>query len=158
MSDIPAIFTHMAHMYDELEKRAAPLDNGDTLKFEGSKVEAFRAIGVSQGYYTKIFDALTAMGCIEQVKRGSGRQGSVILLRHKPEYDEYVGIYEKRLTKPTELDTVRQQVKDLQRRLQGVDINGFILSFDRELTEIKARLDAIEGGKRLGTSKAKSST
>lgn len=149
MNDIPAIFKHITLMYDELESRAAPLDDfGGTaiMKFEGSKVEAFRAIGVSQGYYTKIFDSLAEMGCIEQVRRGSGQQGSVILLHRKPVYDEFTGLYRKRLTRPTELDTVRQQVKDLQRRLQGVNVNDMFLSLNERLDQIEARLDKLDQG------------
>ena len=65
----PAIFHHMLSVYGELEARAAPLDNGDTLRFEGSKVEAYRAANVSQGYYTQIFDSLEEMGSIEQMGR-----------------------------------------------------------------------------------------
>lgn len=140
---IPAIFNHMAAMYNELESRAEPHENG-TLKFEGAKTDAFRALGVSQGYYTTIFDSLTEMGCIEQIRRGSGGQGSVILLHHPPEFDEYVSIYRTRLTRPSPLDTIRQQVKDMQRRLPEIDLNSFILSLDKRLTEIEERLE--QGG------------
>jgi hypothetical protein len=138
--EIPAIFGHMAAMYGELESRAEPHENG-TLRFEGSKVDAFRGLKISQGYYSTIFDSLTEMGCIEQVRRGSGGQGSVILLHHPPVFDEYTSIYRTRLTRPTPLDMIRQQVSDMQRRLPDIDLNSFLLSLDQRLTEIEERLE-----------------
>jgi hypothetical protein len=149
----PAIFKHMEHMYDELEDRAAPLDSGDTvgngntLRFEGSKVEAFRALKISQGYYSKIFDALTEMGCIEQIQRGSGKQGSIILLHKRPVLDEYAGMYKSRLTRPTQIDILRQRVNDMNRRLAGYDLNDMFLSLHQRLDQLEARLDKIERGR-----------
>jgi hypothetical protein len=142
---IPAIFGHMERMFDELKNRAA-FDTSGKVKFVGSKVEAFRAIGVSQGYYTKIFDALVEMGCIEQVQRGAGNQPSVILLHKRPTLDEYQGMYRSRLTRPTELDILRQQFKDLQRRFQGIDLNSMLLSLNQRLEQLEARLDKLEKG------------
>jgi hypothetical protein len=130
-------------MYDELESRAA-LDSDGKLKFEGSKVEAFRALNVSQGYYTEIFDSLTEMGCIEQVRRGAGHQGTVIFLHHKPTMDQFTQIYRGVLTKASPLDTIRQQINDVNRRLPDIDLKSFILSLDQRLGAIEARLDQIE--------------
>lgn len=139
----PTIFNHMERVYDELVSRAA-LDNGGTVKFEGSKVEAFRAVGVSQGYYTQIFESLTEMGCIEQVRRGAGHFGTIMLLHHRPEYEAFSEIYQKRLTKSRPLDTIQQQLNDMQRRLPEVDIQSFMISLDQRLAEIEARLEQIE--------------
>lgn len=145
MSDnaVPTIFVHMARMYDELENRSS-LDSDGKMKFEGSKVEAFRALNVSQGYYTEIFDSLTEMGCIEQVRRGAGHQATVIYLHHKPTMDEFTSIYRGVLTKPSPLDTIRQQMESMNRRLPDIDLKGFILSLDQRLGAIEARLDKIE--------------
>jgi len=143
MNETPTIFYHMTRMYDELESRAA-LDSDGKLKFEGSKVEAFRALNVSQGYYTEIFDSLTEMGCIEQVRRGAGHQGTVIFLHHKPTMDQFTQIYRGVLTKASPLDTIRQQINDVNRRLPDIDLKSFILSLDQRLGAIEARLDQIE--------------
>lgn len=141
---VPMIFTHMGTVYNELASRSERLDKGDILKFEGSKVEAFRATGISQGYYTEVFDSLTEMGCIEQIRRGAGHQATVIYLHHEPEYDQYMSIYTKRLTKRSPLDTIQQRISDMEGRMPGIDLDGFILSLDLRLAEIEARLDKIE--------------
>ena len=130
-------------MYDELENRAT-LDSDGRMKFEGSKVEAFRVLSVSQGYYTEIFDSLTEMGCIEQARRGAGHQPTVIYLHHKPTIDEFTEIYRGVLTKPSPLDTIRQQINDVNRRLPDIDLKGFILSLDQRLGAIEKRLEQVE--------------
>lgn len=147
MTGTPKLYEHTLAMYNELRNRAEPLDNGDTMRFEGSKVEAFRAIGVSQAYYSPIFDALTELGCIEQIQRGASRLPSVILLHHPPESEDFAAIYHVALTKPTPLDTIRQEVDDLRRRLPEIDVKSFIVSLDARMTDIESRLARLEQGR-----------
>jgi hypothetical protein len=136
------LFEHTLAVYDALAERA--LDRDGKLTFEGSKVEAYRSVNLSQSYYTSIFDALTEMGCIEQVQRGFARTPSVIVLHKRPVLSEFEGMYRGVLTKPTKLDTLRQQIENLERRLPSIDLDGYILSFDQRLSEIEARLSRIE--------------
>lgn len=145
------LYEHALAMYNELASRAA-LDKAGTLRFEGSKVEAFRAIGVSQSYYSSIFDALTELGCIEQVQRGASHLPSVILLYHPPEREAMTETYSVAapvhvdLTKPISLDTLSQEVRELQGRLPDIDVKSFILSLDARLTDIEGRLARLEQG------------
>lgn len=142
MTYTPKLFDHIVATYDELAKHA--LDKDGKLTFEGSKVEAYRSVNLSQSYYTPIFDALTEMGCIEQVQRGFARTPSVIVLHKRPVLSEFEGMYRGVLTKPTKLDTLRQQIENLDRRLPSIDLNGYILSLDQRLSDIEARLSRVE--------------
>jgi hypothetical protein len=143
----PKLYDHALAMYRELERQAEPLAKGATLRFEGSKVQAFRAIGISQSYYSPIFDALTELGCIEQVQRGASHLPSVILLHHPPDSDEFAEIYHVALTKPKPLDTLRQEMEDLRRRLPEIDVKSFVISLDARLTDIEGRLARLEQGR-----------
>lgn len=146
---VPKLFEHATSVYNELAQRAR-LDNGEidgTLRFEGSKVEAFRAVKISQMYYTPIFDLLTELGCIEQVRRGTSSQPSVIVLHKPPVLEEFTASHTKVLTKPTPLDTLRQQIEDMRRRLPDIDLNSYILSLDTRLSDLEARLSKIEQGR-----------
>lgn len=142
MTLTPKLFDHIVATYDELAKHA--LDKDGKLTFEGSKVEAYRSVNLSQSYYTPIFDALTEMGCIEQVQRGFARTPSVIVLHKRPVLSEFEGMYRGGLTKPTKLDTLRQQIENLDRRLPSIDLNGYIISLDQRLSELEARLSRVE--------------
>lgn len=137
------LIEHASVVYAALESRAK-LDTDDRLVFEGSKVDAFREAKVSQGYYSMIFDTLIQAGCIEQVRRGGGRTPSLIVLHKPPSVGDFARIYQTPLTKPTPLDTLREQMDLLARRLPKVDVDSFIIRLDQRLTAIEARLDKIE--------------
>lgn len=134
MTDMPLMFQHATTLYEELVKRSK---RG---VFTGRKGDAFRAIGVSQGYYSALFNVLTELGCIEQTQRGSSRLPSVILLHHPPDAEDFVGAYQKSLTRSTPLDSLRQQVDNLARRLPQADLNDFILRTESRLAEIEKAL------------------
>lgn len=137
------LLDHCTTVYRALEKRAER-DGTDKLVFEGSKVDAFREAKISQGYYSLIFDVMTEAGWIEQTRRGGGRNPSLIVLHRAPVAEELEQVYLSPLTKSTPLDTIRQQMEVLARRLPSVDVDSFIVSLDHRLTAIEARLDKIE--------------
>ena len=138
MSAANALYEHMNKMYLYLD------DNATENVFEGSKVEAFRALKISQAYYTPVFDSLTELGCIEQVQRGNSGRPSRIVLHKPPDLDEFNERYTKLLTTPKPHDTLQQQIDDVRRRLPDIDLNSYIVSLDNRLTDIEARLSEVE--------------
>jgi hypothetical protein len=141
------LYEHALSVYNELQNRAGEPDKHGKMRFEGSKVEAYRAVGVSQAYYSQIFDSLTELGCIEQVRRGASGHPSVIVLHYPPDPGAFAEVYRAVLTKPHPLDTIREELDELRRRLPDIDINSFIISLDARLTEYEGRLARLEQGR-----------
>ena len=76
---IPAIFTHASNCYSLMQSQAH-LEVRDEVSFrlfEGSGMQIVKRLGLSDAYYSKIFDVLKEMGCVEQLKRGGGSSQSI---------------------------------------------------------------------------------
>lgn len=134
-------FEHLLDLYGRLESHA---QDG---VFEGSKVKIFREMKVSGGYYPRLYRMLSDMGCIEQTRKGTSAYPSLITLFHPPELDTYTSTYKrsrKRLTQKTDVAILRQQVETVARRLPQVDIDKYIVSFDTRLSDLEARIAALE--------------
>jgi len=139
--ETPKLFQHCERVYEALQEKAT----GDI--FEGSKVEVFRSVGISQGYYSEVFDILTELGCIEQTRRGTSGQTSMIALHHPPELEEFRQMYRNSLTKRSPLDSIRQQVDDLRKGMPQVDVDSFIISVDGRLSDLESRVSDLEQGR-----------
>lgn len=116
----PILLDHAIKLYEELKRRAAT-DSGGQLRFEGSKVEAFRACKISQAYYSVLFRELTESGCIEQLRRGDRHHPSVLLLHEAPTHERFSQTYKSDLTKPQTLATLREWVGQLQDRIERLE-------------------------------------
>lgn len=140
MTDEPRIFQHVLALYTHLNEQAK---NGI---FTGSKVAAFRAINVSQGYYSQLYGALEEMGCIETlvIGRGGGKPTEV-RLHYPPELDKFQEIYAKALTKPNSYDMLRQELKLLQGRLPDIDIPAVLLDFEQRISALEKSLEGKGG-------------
>lgn len=136
-------YEHTLKLYEELDKRGKMGDDGVKV-FDGSKVAAFRSLGISQAYYSRMFKALTELGCVEQVRRGTSHTTSILRLHHPPDPDDLKEVYASLLTKPDPTDTLRQEMEVLQRRLPSIDLNSFIVSVDRRLVDLERRLSEVE--------------
>lgn len=148
----PKLFEHACTLYDLMQKQA----EGDT--FEGSKVTLFRKTGISQGYYTKIFDILTETGSIEQIRRGDSSVPTLIKLNKRPTLDDFNTAYRSSLTKPTAVDTLRQRVDALEQKGGEINLNSYIVNFDKRLTGLEARVRLLEGGISDATQQEQEST
>lgn len=138
-----AIFDHAMKLWNALDD--LPFEK----KREGKLVEVrkthiFRELGISQTYYSPIWGALEQAGCIEVVEKGThGRPSRMILYRPPSEDTFSVEV----LTQPREPDILRQRVENIERRLDGVDLKGSIVSLKRQLDELSVRMRELEGGK-----------
>src|SRR5262245_19907629 len=110
------MYEHTSLLYSELLSRA---DEGGM--FVGSKVEAFRATGLAQGYYSKLYGYLAELGCIVQVQRGSRRQSSIVQLVRPPTPEEFTALYASPLTKPKTLATLDEELLNVKRRLEFIE-------------------------------------
>ena len=133
-TDTPALYRHAVSLYNQL---AAGADESGV--YTGSKVEAFRAIGVSQGYYSTLYGRLEEMGCIETLHSGRGGGGNLsrVQVYDPPDLDKFQELYRKSLTKDTPFDTMQKRLSNLEGRLPEVDLASVIADFE-------ARIDALE--------------
>jgi hypothetical protein len=86
-------FEHTGRIYAELQRRSIPTADGDRL-FCGSLQGLMVALGyTSSQQYHQVKGRLVAMGCIEQLRRGTARRPTVWLLKAAPSveaWDAYV--------------------------------------------------------------------
>lgn len=111
---------HAVALYGELEARAQ-IDSAGKLRFEGSKVEAFRACKISQAYYSILFRELTVAGCIEQIRRGDRHHPSIVLLHEAPTHERFSQNYRSALTKPDTIAKLREWVTQLEARIEHLE-------------------------------------
>ena len=116
----PSFIDHAIALYAELEKRSE-LDSDGKLKFEGSKVEAFRACGISQAFYSISFRVLDELGCTEQIRRGDRHHPSIVLLHGAPSREQLKESYRSDLTTPSTLATMREWVSQLEQRIMRIE-------------------------------------
>lgn len=109
------VVRYSTELYEALEKAAK--DN----MFEGSTVEVFRSLKISQTYYSILFRVLTELGCIEQIRRGNRHSPSLIALRGAPNREQVEYAYRGRLTRPRSIDTMREWVSQLEARIERLE-------------------------------------
>lgn len=112
----PIIFQHALSLYQAL------VDQSTNGRFTGSKIALFRSLGLSNAHYSRLFDALTELGCIEQVQRGSKTYPSIIVLHKPPALEEFRTAYRTRLTRPSSDATMRKRMDDLEGRIAALEI------------------------------------
>jgi len=146
MTYAPRLFDHCLALYEKLDSRATIQGKGKDKQrfFEGSKLAVFRELGISQGYYSQTFAILTELGCIEQLQKGSVARPTVIALHKPPDVDEFKGMYRSVLTGSSSSDTLATEIEDIKRRLPQVEINSYIVSLEKRLGELDARLTKVE--------------
>lgn len=115
-------------------------------KYTGSMVKAFRELNISQGYYSKLYRTLVELGCIEVVVNGrGGGQPSVIKLYRPPTLDEWASAYQtsKPLTNSKVLDTIRQRLEIVERRLGDTDIGSTLVNHHQRLEYLEETLSQL---------------
>jgi DNA-binding IscR family transcriptional regulator len=143
--EVPKVFEYGLRLYEEIASNA--IDG----VFTGSKTAAFRNLGISQSYYSKLYRTLQELGCIEMLQRGSGEgigRNSVIRVHEPPTEDTFFTVYQtthrQSLDIAGRLDIVEQKVQNVEGRTPDIDLNRYILSFEQRLTDIDTRLTEIE--------------
>jgi hypothetical protein len=124
-------------MYDELHSRAIDkkLQSGETARvFTGSYVDAWKATGIAQSYYTPIRRALEAHGAITILQRGGRNVDTVIVLIGLPDvWEDIPG----GLTDGPKYASLNATVKDIERRLGGMNVAAALQEIEMRLTEVE---------------------
>lgn len=88
-------------------------DELKTLVYEGHLTQLFRKLLLSVPYYTAIKNKLTAMGCIEQTRRGGGQGTSRWVLWKEPTLEEWKAAETRRPRQGNKTMMMEQRIKDL---------------------------------------------
>jgi len=142
-------YEHALALYNELFSKSGH-KSGHQGKFVGSITEAFRAISVSQSYYTPLFRTLKELGCIEVLvaAHGGGRRKSEVLLHFPPDPDEFAEMWRLTKRKASAIMEQQQRIDIIERRLPDIDIATWIASTELRLEVIEQQLREVQ---RLGT-------
>ncbi len=130
----PRMYQHALKLYNQLQA------NSEDGIFEGSLVAAFRAIEVSQSYYSTLYGVLKEMGCIEVLYSGRGGGAmSRVELHHAPELDKFVETYQSRLTNDTPHARLTRRIETIEGRLPNIDLHSYISETERRLEALESR-------------------
>jgi hypothetical protein len=142
-------FEYCIEYYENLSKHSKPREINDIpcTVFEGSLVDIFRGMGVSQGYYSKVRDILESLGCITILKRGSRAGPSLVILHHPPDFDEYL-LLNRPLTGSLDGGKLAFAVREsLKQLLGGMDIVDTLDSIDKRITTLEQLTTGGSSGK-----------
>lgn len=135
------MYEHAVDLYKEMEKTAK---NG---LYTGTKTGAYRAVGISQTYYTPLFRALEEMGSISVEYVGGRGKRVHIHLNKRPDAAEFAEAWRlESLTKGKSRATLESDVEAIRRRLPDIDIGAALLNIEGRLKYVEEALDKLKGG------------
>lgn len=126
-------------VYDAMEAGSKTGDD-NTLIWEGRITELFTNQRISNAHYTRVMGTLAELGALEQIRRGARGVSSVYVLHFRPESSTDTALAsDSGLTKPTPTDKLDQRVRNLERRLDGIELAKVIANFEKRLSEVESR-------------------
>ena len=132
-TSLPSLFVHCRKIW----ARMAELS--ETVDVEGHPTSVYRGHltklvikeqGLSVPYYTQVMQALKAMGCVRQLRRGGGNAKSIWELKAEPTEERWKRFESTGKTPAAAGKTavLEQQVRDINRRLQSVEATVQLLT------------------------------
>jgi len=120
---VPAMFEHAQKVYAMMARQATfgRLEDGGLLTYEGHLTGLFKELRLSVPYYTTIKNHLTAMGCIEQTRRGGGNGTSRWVLWKEPELEAWKNTKPSRVRHGNKQTIIEQMVKDMAARMRDLE-------------------------------------
>lgn len=108
--------------------------------YKDTKTKAFRATMISQTYYTPLFKALEEMGSIESLVIGGRGKRIHIRMISRPTEDAFAEAWRVvALTLTDKDDKLRQEIRDLHRRLPDVDLMKILKNFEERLQALERK-------------------
>lgn len=128
-------------VYHALEKDAKP-DNGYNLLWEGKLVALFSSLGISNAHYGKVLKTMYEIGCLQQVRRGARNVSSLIALHGEPTEAHIKGVVslDRDLTPPSDSAKLERRVKEIEGRLQGIDVHKMVQSTDERIRVLERKV------------------
>ena len=126
---VPALFNHCVEVWEMMHSESQQVtldDNGMPLTvqmWEGYTTKLFRTLRLAVPQYTKVMQALQAMDCVRQIRRGGGSAMSQWALIQYPKLDSFkvrAGTSYKSKAGQASVQNA-QQIRDLNRRLSDLE-------------------------------------
>lgn len=144
----PKIVSYMAALYDIMATTATHVNPGDgenILVWQGRLIQTCTSVGIPEGYYKKVVDALRKIGSIEQLSTGTrGSNLTAFVLRYPPTAELYDEAIVKSgwqgLTSAVSPDTLAAQVRDILKRLGGLDIVGAFKNHEERIAKLETAI------------------
>lgn len=133
------MYQHALTLYDYMS------DHAEDGVYKGTKVNAWRATGASQGYYTRVFSILEEIGSIKPMDFGGRGRRVYIRLNTRPTLEEFsrASVKPTNLTPRANYSKLVRDVEAIKQQLPGVDLRSVIEDFETRLRKLE--LDNSEG-------------
>jgi len=133
-----------------LQEATDTVIEGDRVKlWKGFIGQTARELDIPRGMEQKIIKPLTEMGCLEVLTRGVGPHPSILVLRHAPTEDLWVG--EDRapvgLTRRATFATMVADVENIKRSLGGVNLAEALIALDQRLEQLERKVKQLQRSK-----------
>jgi len=146
-------FEYSVELYEALEResRVRTIQGIEVTAWEGSLVNKYRGLGISQTYYSPVKGILEGQGCITTMRRGSRSAPSLIVLHHPPDEAEYTIL---KFGGPKDLTEARYRAKlrtmireELKDQIGGRDIVETLRELDTRVSAIERKIQPNTGEK-----------
>jgi hypothetical protein len=113
--------------------------------WEGSLVRVFQGLGISNGHYSRVRKTLEETGCIQLLRKGARDVTSLVALVSRPTADNIEGVrtIQDHLTRRPEPAMLEQRVRELERRLEGIDVKALFHNLHQRVE----KLERVKKGK-----------
>lgn len=127
-------------LYDVLEKDAKKVDGYD-LVWEGKLIAVFGNLGISNSHYSKVMSTMYEIGSIEMIRRGARGVQTLIALHARPslEHVHKATSHDRGLTPSSESAKLERRVKELERRLEGIDVRLMLGNHEERVRKLEGR-------------------
>lgn len=139
---------YCAALYERMESESTieVVDDKSVKVWSGALLATCRSIGIPDGSYKRVIDALRRLKCLEQLSVGKRNTPSVFLLQSPPGasvWEQARGELKGLTQAPTldrlsgEVETLREQIKT---QLGGLNIVEALIEIEKRLSKVEKRL------------------
>lgn len=107
--------------------------------WEGYVTRFYSSLNLSNAHYSRIMHTLTQTGCIQILRKGARGTTTLIALHARPTAELVEGVtgLQADLTKPEPPDTLSQRVRQLERRLEGIDVKALFAHLNDRVGKVE---------------------
>lgn len=150
------LHSYCAALYDRFYEESE-VDTETKLRlWRGHVTKTAKDVGLPNGTYRRVLDALTELKCIEQIERGfRGNAFSVIVLHRAPTPEVWDQQIRGRnpLTRPESSAILSRRLEDLERRLNGIDLKKALVDLQQQISKLQDDVNKFSDGNTQGEKK-----
>lgn len=130
-------------LYARMDSESSQIE-GDII-WQGRIIDTCISLGIPQGGYNRVVNALRKLGCIELIERGyRGNTPTVYRLLAPPTVEAWAASFVKSapddLTRKPSLDTLSKTVEAIADNIGGIHIPSALMVLDKELKKLQGEV------------------